>query len=111
VTAARDDTSAAARRAAEQPGSGGIQVIARSAEILRVLGTAPGGMTQAELCGQIGLARSTVHRLLTAMRDEGLVETSGPRGRYRLGPAIRRMADAAWRGGLGGLRPDPAKDE
>jgi DNA-binding IclR family transcriptional regulator len=101
----------AARKPAERPGPGGIQVIARIAEILRTLGTAPGGMTQAELCEQIGLARSTVHRLLTAMRDEGLVETSGPRGRYRLGPAIRRLADAAWRSGPGGLQSAPAKDE
>ncbi len=105
------DVRPAVRRSAGQPGSGGIQVIARTAEILRALGTAPGGMTQAELCEQIGLARSTVHRLLNAMRDEGLVETSGPRGRYRLGPAIRRMADAAWRSGLGGLHPAPSKDE
>ena len=91
----------AARKRGEQPGSGGIQVIARTAEILRVLCTAPDGMTQAQLCEQIGLARSTVHRLLNAMRDEGLVETVGPRGRYRLGPAIRRMADAATRGADG----------
>jgi len=85
--------------------SGGIQVIARTAEILRVLRTVPDGLTPAELGERIGLARSTVHRLLNAMRDEGLVETFGPRGRYRLGPAIHRMADAAWRSGLGGLHP------
>ncbi len=95
----------AVSKPAEEPGQGGIQVIARTAEILRVLRTAPGGMTQAEVCEQIGLARSTVHRLLNAMRSEGLVETSGPRGRYRLGPAIHRMAAAAWRSSLGGLHP------
>jgi DNA-binding IclR family transcriptional regulator len=84
---------------------GGIQAIARTAEILRVLRAAPDGITQAGFCEQIGLARSTVHRLLQAMRNEGLVETSGPRGRYRLGPAIRRLAEAAWRSSLGGLHP------
>jgi DNA-binding IclR family transcriptional regulator len=87
------------------PAQAGIQVIARTAEILRVLRSAPDGMTPAELGERIGLARSTVHRLLNAMRNEGLVETSGPRGRYRLGPAVHRMADAAWRSGLVGLRP------
>jgi len=90
---------------AAEPAQAGVQVIARTAEILRVLRTAPGGMTPAELGEHIGLARSTVHRLLTAMRSEGLVETLGSRGRYRLGPAIHRMADAAWRSSLGGLHP------
>lgn len=93
------------RRPDGEPAPGGIQAIARTAEILRVLRAAPDGITQAELCEQIGLARSTVHRLLHAMRNEGLVETSGPRGRYRLGPAIRRLADAAWRSSLGALHP------
>ena len=95
---------AAASKVAE-PAPGGIQVIARTAEILRVLRAEPDGMTPAELGEHIGLARSTVHRLLHAMRNEGMVETSGPRGRYRLGPAIHRMADAAWRSSLGGLHP------
>ncbi len=88
-----------------EPGPAGIQVIARTAEILRVLHAAPDGMSQAELGEQLGLARSTVHRLLAAMRDEGLVESQGPRGRYRLGPAIHRMAGAAWRSSLEGLHP------
>lgn len=92
-------------------GQEGVQAIARTAEILRALCGTPGGMTQAELCEQVGLARSTVHRLLTAMRDEGLVETSGPRSRYRLGPAIQRMAAAAWRSSPGGLEPTPARDQ
>jgi len=94
----------ASRRAAEAA-PGGIQVIARTAEILRVLRASPVGLTQAELCERIGLARSTMHRLLNAMRNEGLVERSGPRGGYRLGPAIHRMADAAWRSDPGGLHP------
>jgi DNA-binding IclR family transcriptional regulator len=93
------------RRSADDPSAGGVRVIARSAQILRILRTAPDGMTQAELGKQMGLARSTVHRLLSALRDEDLVETSGPRGRYRLGPVIPRMADAARRGGLDELHP------
>jgi DNA-binding IclR family transcriptional regulator len=76
----------------------GVQVLARAADILRALHDAPAGLTQAEVGERIGLARSTVHRLLNALEEEGLVESSGRRGRYRLGPEIPRLADAAWRG-------------
>jgi DNA-binding IclR family transcriptional regulator len=88
-----------------ESGSTGIQVIARTAEILRILHTAPEGMTKAELGEQIGLPRSTVHRLLSAMRDEGLVESLDSHGSYRLGPAIQRMAGAAWRSIMARLHP------
>lgn len=72
----------------------GIQVIARAAEILRALQTAPGGLSQAELAERLGLARTTVHRILGALEDEGLVTVSRSRGRYRLGPQIARLADS-----------------
>jgi DNA-binding IclR family transcriptional regulator len=89
----------------ENTRSGGIQVIARSAEILRILRTASAGLTQAEVGERVGLARSTVHRLLSALQEEGLVESTGRRGRYRLGPEISRMAEAAWRGTLDDVHP------
>jgi DNA-binding IclR family transcriptional regulator len=88
-----------------ESGPTGIQVIARTAEILRILHTAPEGMTKARLGEQIGLPRSTVHRLLSAMRDEGLVESLNSHGPYRLGPAIQRIAGASWRSILAGLHP------
>lgn len=83
----------------------GVQVLARAAEILRTLHNSPAGLTQAEVGERIQLARSTVHRLLNALEDEGLVESSGRRGRYRLGPVVNRMADAAWRGLHTSLHP------
>jgi DNA-binding IclR family transcriptional regulator len=86
-------------------GRGGIQVIARAAEILRTLQAAPGGLTQAELADRLGLARSTVHRILGALAEEGLVTGSRSRGRYRLGAEISRMADAVRRDLLGRVHP------
>jgi DNA-binding IclR family transcriptional regulator len=83
----------------------GVQVISRAVEILRVLQSAPGGLTQAEVANRIGLARTTVHRILNALEAEGLVAVAGPRGRYRLGPEIPRMADAARRALVTQLRP------
>jgi DNA-binding IclR family transcriptional regulator len=88
---------------AQADSRGGIQVIARAAEILRALEAAPGGLTQAEIGDRLGLARSTVHRILGALAEEGLV--AGSRGRYRLGPDISRMADAVRRDLLGHIRP------
>jgi DNA-binding IclR family transcriptional regulator len=77
---------------AEDARSGGIQVIARAAEILRVMQAHPGGLSQAEIGERVGMARSTVSRILNALEDEGLVASRGARGPYRLGPEIARMA-------------------
>ena len=83
----------------------GVQVISRAAEILRALQSAPGGLSQAELASRIGLARSTVHRILATLEQEGLVASGQPRGRYRLGPEITLMADAARRALVTHIRP------
>ncbi len=83
----------------------GIQVLSRAAGILRVLRDHPGGVTQAEIGEQVGLARSTVSRILIALEAEGFVSAVGPRGPYRLGPAIMSMAAAARRERLVELRP------
>lgn len=92
-------------RSTEEAGGAGIQVIARAADIMRALRLAPAGLSQAEVAEQVGLARSTIHRLLNALEDEGLVESDGPRGRYRLGPEVSRLADTARRGLLASLHP------
>jgi DNA-binding IclR family transcriptional regulator len=92
-------------RSTEEPGGSGIQVIARAADILRTLRQAEGPLSQAEVAERVGLARSTVHRLLNALEDEGLVESGGPRGRYRLGPEIGRLADTARRGLIASIHP------
>jgi DNA-binding IclR family transcriptional regulator len=83
----------------------GIQVISRAMEILRALQAAPAGLTQAEVAARIGLARTTVHRILNSLEDEGLVVSDRPRGRYRLGPEIPRMADAVRRAVVGQVHP------
>lgn len=78
-------------------GRSGIQVLARAAEILRLLHGHQAGLSQAEIGEQLGLARSTASRLLLALEAEGLVMSMGPRGRYRLGPEISRLASSARR--------------
>lgn len=73
----------------------GVQVLARAAELLRRLKTAPAGLTQAEMAAQLDLARTTVHRIVGALAAQGLVEPAGSGGRYRLGTEVIRLAEAA----------------
>jgi DNA-binding IclR family transcriptional regulator len=73
----------------------GVQVLTRAIEILRLLKSAPGGLSQAELAVQIGLARTTVHRIVNALLGEGMIEVRGGSSRYRIGAEILRMAEAA----------------
>jgi DNA-binding IclR family transcriptional regulator len=73
----------------------GVQVLARAAEILRLLKVNRSGLTQAEIASKLGLARTTVHRLLNALADENLVQPIAASSRYRLGSEILHMAESA----------------
>lgn len=71
--------------------TGGIQVIARAAGILRHLGDAPEGLSLAALAARTGLARSTVQQIVQALEAEGFVELIGPQGGFQLGPALSQL--------------------
>jgi DNA-binding IclR family transcriptional regulator len=73
---------------------GGVQLIARIADILRALERAPEGLGLTELSGQTGLAKSTAHRLVSALVAEDFV-INGPDGRLRLGRGIAQIGAAA----------------
>jgi len=73
--------------------SGGSQVIARAAMILRTLETRPEGLTISELSRQSGLARATVHRLVSSLVQHQLL--LGTDGCIRLGPGLTKLAAAA----------------
>jgi DNA-binding IclR family transcriptional regulator len=100
-----DDGSVTATANPTESRSSGIQVIARAAEMLRALQASPGGLTQTDLAERLGLPRSTVHRILGALENEGLVASTRSRGAYRLGPEIARMADAIRRQLLARVHP------
>ncbi len=85
--------------------SSGVQVIARAAELLRVLQAHPGGLSQTEICQRVGMARSTVSRILNALEDEGWVAAREARGPYRLGPEIARMASTVRLGVVTDMHP------
>ena len=73
---------------------GGIQVIARAAQILRALDGEPDGLSLSQISERLGLPRSTVHRVVGALAAEGFVAAASPGGGVRLGPELARLAVA-----------------
>jgi DNA-binding IclR family transcriptional regulator len=72
----------------------GIQVIARAASVLRALEGEEGGLSLAQIAQRVGLARSTVQRIVESLSAEQFVMAAGPSG-VRLGPALLRLASSA----------------
>lgn len=80
-------------RPADSPG--GVQVIARVGQVLRALDGENQGLSLAQIADRIGLPRSTVHRIVTALAAEGLVATASSAGRVRIGPEFARLASSS----------------
>lgn len=74
----------------------GAQVVGRVAAVLRVVSSAmPGGLATGDVVAGTGLARSTAHRLLTALVADGFVDRDPDTGRWCLGPEIYLMGTVA----------------
>lgn len=69
----------------------GVQVIARAAQIMRLLAESPEGLNLGQLTERVGLPRSTVHRIVGALDAEGFVRPA-PSGKLRIGPALIGLA-------------------
>ncbi|KQY76449.1 IclR family transcriptional regulator [Microbacterium sp. Root1433D1] len=74
----------------------GTQAIARAARLLRLV-TAAGsdGASLQELATAADLSRSTAHRLLSALKSEGLVDRDGASTRWMPGPELFLMGSVA----------------
>ena len=74
----------------------GTQAIARAAHLLRLV-TAAGteGASVGDLARQADLTRPTAHRLLSALRQEGLVDRDEASGRWLPGPELYLMGTVA----------------
>src|SRR5689334_3426211 len=75
----------------------GVQVIHRAAAILRALRDEPSGLTLAQIADRVGLARSTVYRLVAALEQERFVAAASATRGYRLGPGLASLTMAATR--------------
>lgn len=73
----------------------GTQVVHRVAQLLRAVAAREEGATVAELATATGLTRPTVHRLLTGLSAEGLVDRSAGTGAWQLGPELYMLGAVA----------------
>ncbi len=74
----------------------GAQSVARAARLLRlVTGGGDAGLTVADLARGADLTRPTAHRLLAALRREGLVDQDERTGRWMPGPELYLMGTVA----------------
>jgi DNA-binding IclR family transcriptional regulator len=67
-------------------------VVDKAAQLLDVLAAAPNGRSLAELVGELGLARSTVYRILNSLTAYGLVGKDDQHPVYRLGARLAALA-------------------
>jgi DNA-binding IclR family transcriptional regulator len=74
----------------------GAQSVARAAGLLRLVTSAgEAGVTTVELAARADLTRPTAHRLLAALRREGLVDQDDRTGRWMPGPELYLMGTVA----------------
>ncbi|MDN5348250.1 MAG: IclR family transcriptional regulator, regulon repressor [Clostridia bacterium] len=74
-----------------------IRSVARALKILDVLGNAGAELALAEIAAQLGLPKSTVHGLLSTLRDFDYIEQSPFTGKYRLGIRLFELGNAVAR--------------
>ena len=75
--------------------SGGIQVIARAAAVLRALRNENDGLSLGQIADKIDLPRSTVQRIVGALQAEQFVIAASPGRGIRLGPQLAALAESA----------------
>ena len=78
----------------DQPNGSSIQVISRAAKILRSLKEHPKGLSLSQISKEVGLARSTVQRIVNSLEMEGFVVAASANGGFRLGPELGILAAA-----------------
>src|ERR1700721_798456 len=78
-----------------RPSGQSIQVIARAASVLRALEGEQSGLSLAQIAQRVNLARSTVQKIVDALRAEQFVIAATPTSGVRLGPALIRLAASA----------------
>ncbi len=73
----------------------GAQVVTRIASLLRLVGQTAEGAPLVDLVRSSGLTRPTVHRLLSSLAAEGLLEHDPASGNWVLGPEVLLLGSVA----------------
>ena len=80
-----------------------VQAVDRALAIVRLFASQRAELDLLEISHRVGLAKSTCHRLLATLEQNGFV-SAVERGRYRLGLTAAQVGDVA----ISQLRPGPA---
>jgi DNA-binding IclR family transcriptional regulator len=83
---------------------GGIQVIRRAAAVLRSVSDHQGQLRLADLAPELGLAKTTIHRVVNALVDEHMLRVD-QRGFIWLGPSLVSLGRVAATDLTGMMRP------
>ncbi|MDQ0686264.1 DNA-binding IclR family transcriptional regulator [Streptomyces achromogenes] len=75
-----------------------IQSLSRAAAVLRLFATGTGRFGLSDTAAALDLPKSTVHGILHALEQEGLVEHDTSSGTYGLGPELVRLGGSWLRG-------------
>jgi DNA-binding IclR family transcriptional regulator len=74
--------------------SEGLSTVRNAARLLKVFLSREQELGVSELARRLGLGKSTVHRLLTTLAAEGLIEQDARTGGYRLGLVMFELGEA-----------------
>ena len=74
--------------------SNGLSTVRNAARLLKVFRSRESDLGVSELARRLGLGKSTVHRLLTTLAAEGLIEQDARTGNYRLGLVMFELGEA-----------------
>jgi len=74
--------------------AGGVQAVERAIEVLAALAEADARPTLQQLAARLGVAPSTIHRIVTTLERTGMVERDAVGGGYAPGPKIAALYNA-----------------
>ena len=81
----------------------GVRSVRRAVGILKLLASQPAGWRLSDVARHCRLGKTTTHRLLAALLDEGMVIQEAGSRRYALGHELVRLGRAAGRADIGDL--------
>ena len=73
----------------------GVNSVVRALGILQAFAQVNEALTLGELSAKLGMPKSSVHRLVSTLEQEGFLARHAESGRYRLGLAVLRLAGPA----------------
>jgi IclR family acetate operon transcriptional repressor len=83
----------------QEKNSEGVRAVERALDILAAFAPGQHDLLVADLVKLVDLSRPTLYRLLNTLEKKGFISSAGEPQRFRLGPAVARLAHV-WSGSL-----------